>query len=246
MPVAVKKDGFEAKQIMGGTYPEARAALLFMVYAEGFPSDDLPELLAEETGLRIDLLQVAQDDLIKEGLLGYRHGHLAATATTKEARHAYAKATGETTCHSCGCTESWGCEDGCWWVSEGLCSACSGKAAQWPPPLPEALRDWPLPKRQRTTPARWLSTATQFRAFFEEALAQHGEDALAEIYHSVPRGASARPTRWFCPDLPMLATGRQEVVGGKTVHIYLLPARAALLALDAGLVKCRKDKGVPT
>lgn len=125
-------------------------------------------------------------------------------------------------------------------------AGCIAALSDWPPALPEALRDWPKPKRARTTPARWLGTATEYRTFFQRLLNENGEEALAEVYNGAPRRAGAYATRWFCPDLPMLATGQQAVVGGKCVHIYLLPARAALLALDAGLVKCRKDKGEPS
>lgn len=124
-------------------------------------------------------------------------------------------------------------------------AGCMAALSDWPPALPEALRDWPKPKRARTTSARWLGTATEYRTFFQRLLNANGEEALAEVYNAAPRRAGAQATRWFCPDLPMLATGRQAVVGGKSVHIYLLPARAALLALDAGLVKCRKGKGEP-
>jgi len=31
----------------------------------------------------------------------------------------------ETYCRRCGCTDSAGCDDGCWWVEEDLCSACA-------------------------------------------------------------------------------------------------------------------------
>jgi len=30
-------------------------------------------------------------------------------------------------CHVCGCTEEAGCEDGCWWVADDLCSSCQGE-----------------------------------------------------------------------------------------------------------------------
>lgn len=28
-------------------------------------------------------------------------------------------------CRECGCTDVIGCEDGCWWVQDGLCSTCA-------------------------------------------------------------------------------------------------------------------------
>jgi hypothetical protein len=27
-------------------------------------------------------------------------------------------------CKVCGCTDQWGCDEGCYWVAENLCSAC--------------------------------------------------------------------------------------------------------------------------
>ena len=30
------------------------------------------------------------------------------------------------TCSVCGCTDNCGCEEGCYWVEENLCSACVG------------------------------------------------------------------------------------------------------------------------
>jgi hypothetical protein len=31
----------------------------------------------------------------------------------------------EPTCRECGCSDSLGCEDGCWWAKDDLCSACA-------------------------------------------------------------------------------------------------------------------------
>lgn len=28
-------------------------------------------------------------------------------------------------CRVCGCTDAWGCDEGCWWVDEDLCSSCA-------------------------------------------------------------------------------------------------------------------------
>jgi len=30
-------------------------------------------------------------------------------------------------CHSCGCTDTQPCEEGCWWMTDDLCSACAEK-----------------------------------------------------------------------------------------------------------------------
>jgi hypothetical protein len=27
-------------------------------------------------------------------------------------------------CRVCGCTDEWGCAEGCWWVEADLCSSC--------------------------------------------------------------------------------------------------------------------------
>lgn len=40
------------------------------------------------------------------------------------ARILHAEITGETPCEVCGCTDSWGCDEGCAWAEPGLCTAC--------------------------------------------------------------------------------------------------------------------------
>lgn len=35
----------------------------------------------------------------------------------------------EPTCRVCGCTDDFGCIEGCWWVEPGLCSRCDGETA---------------------------------------------------------------------------------------------------------------------
>lgn len=34
------------------------------------------------------------------------------------------------TCRGCGCTDEWGCDNGCWWVEADLCSNCVGAPAE--------------------------------------------------------------------------------------------------------------------
>ena len=34
---------------------------------------------------------------------------------------------GAAVCRVCGCTDEYGCDGGCSWVEENLCSACQGK-----------------------------------------------------------------------------------------------------------------------
>lgn len=35
----------------------------------------------------------------------------------------------EPTCRACGCTDDFGCIEGCWWVEPDLCSRCAGETA---------------------------------------------------------------------------------------------------------------------
>lgn len=111
----------------------------------------------------------------------------------------------------------------------------------WPPPLPLVVTAWPPPRGVKVAPARWVGgDAPQFRGFFEVVLRDGGEDALARIWNDAPRGPGAHLTRWFCPGVPMHATGSCEAGGGgRRQHGFLVPARAALLALECGLVVCR-------
>ena len=60
---------------------------------------------------------------------------------------------------------------------------------------------------------------------------------MAVICNDAPRGPGARVTRWFCPGVPMHVTGEQ----GRVWHVFLVPAAAALLALERGLVTCIKE-----
>ena len=43
-------------------------------------------------------------------------------------------AAGEPACSQCGCTQEAGCEEGCSWTEDDLCSACA------PPPAPKKRR----------------------------------------------------------------------------------------------------------
>ncbi|MFC6662568.1 hypothetical protein [Deinococcus multiflagellatus] len=104
-----------------------------------------------------------------------------------------------------------------------------------------------MPRGQKTTPARWVGgDAAQYRAYFLEILADGGEDALAPIWNDAPRGPQARLTRWYCPGVPMYATGQQEQTEGeRPFYAFLVPAQAALLALERGLVTCRPQAAEP-
>lgn len=74
---------------------------------------------------------------------------------------------------------------------------------------------WLPPCGVKIDPARWVGgDALQDRAFFEAVLREGGQDALARIWNDAPRGSGARWTRWFCPGVPMHATGSCEAGGG--------------------------------
>ena len=77
--------------------------------------------------------------------------------------------------------------------------------------------------------------AANYRAHFQAAV--DVGMALAVICNDAPRGSGARVARWFCPGVPMHVTGEQ-VVGkdGRVQHVFLVPAQAALLALERGLI----------
>lgn len=36
----------------------------------------------------------------------------------------------ESQCRVCGCTDTFGCNNRCWWVEPGLCSSCTGPAGE--------------------------------------------------------------------------------------------------------------------
>lgn len=36
----------------------------------------------------------------------------------------------EPTCRGCGCSDSLGCPEGCWWAQSDLCSACAAELAE--------------------------------------------------------------------------------------------------------------------
>lgn len=46
----------------------------------------------------------------------------------------YTAVTGETVCRVCGCTDTYGCDEGCYWVEEDLCSSCAENDHQIPVP----------------------------------------------------------------------------------------------------------------
>ncbi|MBZ9751764.1 hypothetical protein K7W42_12945 [Deinococcus sp. HMF7604] len=106
--------------------------------------------------------------------------------------------------------------------------------------LPPVTEAWPVPRGHKWRPGRWREDEAAFRAFFTAVVATHGPDALAQIWHDSPRAPGAGHTRWFAPQLPMHVTGERE----GPWHAYLVPAAAALLALDRGLIICRAARRV--
>lgn len=123
------------------------------------------------------------------------------------------------------------------------CRECAKeKELTWPPVVPELVQAWPVPLRTKMNAARWYGTEAEYRAFFEHIIEIAGEDALALVYNDSPRTPTSHPTRWFAPGLPMHYTGEQISRNGKVMYLYLLPAQAALMALDGGFVQCQKSR----
>ncbi|KQR15456.1 hypothetical protein [Deinococcus sp. Leaf326] len=115
-----------------------------------------------------------------------------------------------------------------------------GVEETWPPALPEVVQSWPVPRGHKSRPARWIGgDAAQYRAFFQGVLDERGADASAQIWNDAPRSPHAAATRWYYPGVPMYATGRCHQDGARPQHGFLVPAQAALLALDHGHVNCR-------
>lgn len=120
----------------------------------------------------------------------------------------------------------------------------TGEPVAWSPVLPQAAQEWLSPQYEWPAVAHWYGTADEYRNFFGMVLEQEGEEALAIIYRHVPKrdyGRSGRPTRWFCPAVPMRDTGQRTVQAGRPIAFYEVPARAALDALHQGLVMCAHD-----
>ena len=107
----------------------------------------------------------------------------------------------------------------------------------WSPIIPEQARDWPRPRRMRRT-MRWLNSEDEYRAHFQQIIDAEGEDALATVIMSGKPALNPSPTRFFCAGLVMLHTGRVSREKPYWTE-YLVPARAALEALGAGLVICK-------
>lgn len=111
----------------------------------------------------------------------------------------------------------------------------------WPPNLPEVVQAWPRPRGRKHRPAHWVGgDAAQYRAFFQGVLDEHGPDALARIWNDAPRPPMAPLTRWYCPGVPMHATGECIQEESRALHGFFVPAQAALLALEHGHILCRK------
>ncbi len=105
--------------------------------------------------------------------------------------------------------------------------------------LPDVVRDWPVPRGRKVRPARWLGTRENCRQAFRAALDERGPDALAVIRR---HGHVARAdTLWFAPGVPMHASGTAQDDQGRTVPLFLVPARAALDALADGRIQYRDD-----
>ncbi len=107
------------------------------------------------------------------------------------------------------------------------------------PNLPDVARAWPVPRGRKVRPARWLGTRADCQRTFQQALDEHGPDALATVRR---RGRPARnDTLWFAPGVPMHRCGTARDDQGRAVPLYLVPARAALEALADGRIHYRDD-----
>ena len=111
-----------------------------------------------------------------------------------------------------------------------------------PHDLPQSVSLWPRPTGRKTRPARWFGTPASFTELMESTLSA-GEDALASVWNDAPRGAHSPLTRWFTPQVPMHASGQTSTADdGRVWHEYLVPARAALQAMQAGMVTFHPGK----
>lgn len=45
-------------------------------------------------------------------------------------RRAYGVLAGGPVCRQCGCSDHWGCKEGCWWIEPDLCSGCAEAQSQ--------------------------------------------------------------------------------------------------------------------
>lgn len=105
----------------------------------------LLRFMVEHTGLSFTLEELTgmtnlPADLLEEALTGLLQGEVvSATPETPPEHHIpetqlpaarkhYAELTGQVPCRTCGCTQDWVCDDGCWWVEPDLCSTCGGDA----------------------------------------------------------------------------------------------------------------------
>ncbi|MBZ9753469.1 hypothetical protein K7W42_21785 [Deinococcus sp. HMF7604] len=94
------------------------------------PEHELLVLLPDATSAQVT---PALTTLIEEGLIEScpdRHGTLYGPAVLCDetiAQQAYARYTGSPRCSGCGCTDTWPCPDGCWWVTPDRCSSCAGR-----------------------------------------------------------------------------------------------------------------------
>jgi hypothetical protein len=112
--------------------PARRAAVLHRIWWDGpLPLSDLRELVPDDASgseLAEHLLFLGHAGLIDiaEDPADPLFGPAAAPGAEERARRGYAALLNLPTCRVCGCSDSWACEDGCWWLAEGVCSNCGG------------------------------------------------------------------------------------------------------------------------
>ncbi|UBV45465.1 hypothetical protein LAJ19_20280 (plasmid) [Deinococcus taeanensis] len=102
----------------------AQAAALLMIWQVGPLSLDT---LARHWTAGAGELRAALSALEAQGLID-RTGTLYRPEGDEHAtRQAYAHHSGVRACAHCGCSDLWGCPDGCWWTGDAQCSACAAQ-----------------------------------------------------------------------------------------------------------------------
>lgn len=109
----------------------ARLAVIQAVFL-GFatPSGVLKRTLATILDIKEEMIGNEMGKLSVEGLIRHSGTMLVPNRERmREARAEFARIIGEQQCRACGCCQSWGCPEGCYWVEPDLCSCCKDKGA---------------------------------------------------------------------------------------------------------------------
>ncbi|BDP44889.1 hypothetical protein DAETH_48580 (plasmid) [Deinococcus aetherius] len=107
-----------------------RAALLAAIWQEGpLPAGPLLDL-GERLGAQLPEVAVHLQVLLAAGLIFRDDSPVdplygPALDAEEAARRLHAQLAGVQACRVCGCSNTWACEGGCWWVRPDLCSSCA-------------------------------------------------------------------------------------------------------------------------